>query len=1048
MQLIKSICTNNYFVFLLFFAQFSLSQTPISSFTTNPLPLGGNTTICSNSSVIFTNTSSQTNAQTTYLWNFGAGAVPATASGVGPHSVTYNVLATTSTSATLTVNNLNGQPTSIASQTLIINYLVDPSLLLTSVGLGFSTGTSNGNVLFKKCESNGPELFSFQSNYDNTINQTFAWGDGTSSNQTNMTGNQISHIFPIGQFTVTHTVTVGNCTKTTNYIVFNGSLPIISVSGSGQTTCLPSPYSIDIASNNVPINYTVSFSDGSVISTFSTANDTTISHIFNSSSCGVDYLYAPGVPPIQNAFSVSVLAQNFCSNGFPTVFTIGPITVSTGPTANFNFSPNSPICQNEIVSFENTSNGGENITENGCNSQYSYFWQILQNTGYSLTTGSLGSNNGFIGGNYDYSQWTSGTNQLGLSFDTPGTYNVTLYTANSCGIDSIMQEVIINPTATVGFSPSDQTICSGDQTTSITMTSTVPGYSISWDVTNISNVTGPIAMSGTGISPLILDPLTLFNSTNAIGTIEISATVGCSNVPPTIYTITVNPEGNIIATPIQSIICSGETTNITIDSNLPGGVFSWTTLAPSSITGDLNGTGSTINQTLINNGNSIDTVVYIISIGNISCPGPDVYVSVAVQPLITINQNTDITVCPGELINPNDYISTPAGATISWVNSNTLTGLGASGSGNIPTWTALQNTTGNSINGTITVNAQLNGCPSVQDEFIIVINPTPTFNYNLSPSTGLSCITNTATIVGSITPSNCSVIWSGPSILTGINSLTPVVNSPGLYSITITDNTSECTSIETVQIDPPTPINITQLIINSVSCFGGSNGSITVNTDNSSNVQYAWTPSVSTSQIANNLVSGTYFITVTNEDGCIDDTSGFVSEATPIVLFVADSIISECLEENGSITMNASGGQGSYSFVWSDGQNGATLSGIDGGSYTVVLTDNAGCTENATVILPCIPLIPIIIPQFISPNNDGKNDVWLIQNLEFYPDNKVTVYNRWGNIVFEAEPYNNDWNGHYHGTSLDSLPAATYFYVVDTKKKSQEPYTGYLEIQP
>ena len=1048
MKLIKTIGTNNYFVFILFFGQFSLSQTPISSFTTNPLPLGGNTTICSNNSVVFTNTSSQTNAQTTYLWNFGAGAAPATASGIGPHSVTYNVLATTSTSATLTVNNLNGQLTSIASQTLIINYLNDPSLLLTSAGLGFSTGTSNGNVLFKKCESNGPELFSFQSNYDNTINQTFAWGDGTSSNQTNMTGNQISHIFPIGQFTVTHTVTVGNCTKTTNYIVFNGSLPIISVSGSGQTTCLPSPYSIDIASNNVPINYTVSFSDGSVMSTFSTSNDTTISHIFNSSSCGVDYLYAPGVPPIQNAFSVSVLAQNFCSNGFPTVFTIGPITVSTGPTANFNFSPNSPICQNEIVSFENTSNGGENITENGCNSQYSYFWQILQNTGYSVTTGSLGSNNGFIGGNYDYSQWTSGTNQLGLSFDTPGTYNVTLYTANSCGIDSIMQEVIINPTATVGFSPSDQTICSGDQTTSITMTSTVPGYSISWDVTNISNVTGPIAMSGTGISPLILDTLTLFNTTNATGTIEISATVGCSSVPPTIYTITVNPEGNITATPIQSIICSGETTNITIDSNLPGGVFSWTTLAPSSITGNLNGTGSAINQTLINNGNSIDTVVYIISIGNISCPGPDVYVSVAVQPLIIINQNTDITVCPGELINPTDYISSPTGASITWTNSNTLTGLGASGSGNIPTWTALQNTTGNSINGTITVNAQLNGCPSVQDEFIIVINPTPTFNYNLSPSTGLSCITNTATIVGSITPSNCSVIWSGPSILSGINSLTPVVNSPGLYSITITDNISGCTSTENVQIDPPTPINITQLIINSASCFGGSNGSITVNTDNSLNVQYAWTPSVSTSQIANNLVSGTYFITVTNEDGCIDDTSGFVSEATPIVLFVADSIISECLEENGSITMNASGGQGSYSYVWSDGQNGATLSGIDGGSYTVILTDNAGCIENATVILPCIPLIPIIIPQFISPNNDGKNDVWLIQNLDFYPDNKVTVYNRWGNIVFEAEPYNNDWNGHYHGTSLDSLPAATYFYVVDTKKKSQEPYTGYLEIQP
>jgi gliding motility-associated-like protein len=110
--------------------------------------------------------------------------------------------------------------------------------------------------------------------------------------------------------------------------------------------------------------------------------------------------------------------------------------------------------------------------------------------------------------------------------------------------------------------------------------------------------------------------------------------------------------------------------------------------------------------------------------------------------------------------------------------------------------------------------------------------------------------------------------------------------------------------------------------------------------------------------------------------------------------------------------------------------------------------DANGCTSSALVAIGCTPLIEIIVPQFLSPNDDALNETWIIQNLEFYPDNKVTVYNRWGNVVYEAEPYNNDWNGHYKGTKAESLPAATYFYVIDTKKKSQDPYTGFIEIQP
>jgi gliding motility-associated-like protein len=106
------------------------------------------------------------------------------------------------------------------------------------------------------------------------------------------------------------------------------------------------------------------------------------------------------------------------------------------------------------------------------------------------------------------------------------------------------------------------------------------------------------------------------------------------------------------------------------------------------------------------------------------------------------------------------------------------------------------------------------------------------------------------------------------------------------------------------------------------------------------------------------------------------------------------------------------------------------------------------CEAAQAFSLGCNPLIPIDIPQFLSPNGDGLNETWILKNLEQYPEIEVKVYNRWGNLVFEADPYENDWNGHYRGTNSESLPAASYFYVIDTKKKSQDPITGFIEIQP
>ena len=88
------------------------------------------------------------------------------------------------------------------------------------------------------------------------------------------------------------------------------------------------------------------------------------------------------------------------------------------------------------------------------------------------------------------------------------------------------------------------------------------------------------------------------------------------------------------------------------------------------------------------------------------------------------------------------------------------------------------------------------------------------------------------------------------------------------------------------------------------------------------------------------------------------------------------------------------------------------------------------CTE-ATVRFELTATDNCLPPTLITPNEDGVNDVFLIECLfknGDFPDNRLTVYNEWGGVVYEAAPYPNDWRGTYQG---ERLPAGTYFYVFE-----------------
>lgn len=98
--------------------------------------------------------------------------------------------------------------------------------------------------------------------------------------------------------------------------------------------------------------------------------------------------------------------------------------------------------------------------------------------------------------------------------------------------------------------------------------------------------------------------------------------------------------------------------------------------------------------------------------------------------------------------------------------------------------------------------------------------------------------------------------------------------------------------------------------------------------------------------------------------------------------------------------------------------------------FTVLVSNLDGCTDVDSVLVEVQPDAGdvIFIPNALTPNGDGKNDTWFIKNLDLFPENKVTIVNRWGDIVFKSKNYNNDWSGEYGG---GKIPPGTYYYILD-----------------
>jgi hypothetical protein len=134
-----------------------------------------------------------------------------------------------------------------------------------------------------------------------------------------------------------------------------------------------------------------------------------------------------------------------------------------------------------------------------------------------------------------------------------------------------------------------------------------------------------------------------------------------------------------------------------------------------------------------------------------------------------------------------------------------------------------------------------------------------------------------------------------------------------------------------------------------VTCTGGNDGSIIVQGQGGSgSYNYAWSNGATGHQL-DNLSAGTYTVTLT--DG-VEEASLSVSVTEPDALSVNFTISdTNCGNSDGAVDVNASGGQAPYSYDWSNGMMGMSLDGLVAGTYTLSLTDQAGCTltESLTI---------------------------------------------------------------------------------------------------
>jgi gliding motility-associated-like protein len=270
----------------------------------------------------------------------------------------------------------------------------------------------------------------------------------------------------------------------------------------------------------------------------------------------------------------------------------------------------------------------------------------------------------------------------------------------------------------------------------------------------------------------------------------------------------------------------------------------------------------------------------------------------------------------------------------------------------------------------------------------------------------------------------------------------------GTFTLMITD-ANGCIDSAQYVVNNNSTLNVNASVLDF--CVGGST---TLISDSIPGAQYQWYYNGSPLMGANNMTfntpaGGYYYIEVTTPCGV------FISDSVQVVVHTLSNIsVSNpqfiCPPESASLV--ATGG---ISYNWSPATNinftnipNPTVYPTESTIYTVEITNEYGCTTELSVPVSVI-CDSLLVPTGFSPNDDGVNDGYVIDDIQSYDGNKLWIYNRWGNLVYKAENYANEWDGVSNVKGMyfgRKVPSGTYFYILDLNEGSR-PRSGYLIIK-
>lgn len=204
-----------------------------------------------------------------------------------------------------------------------------------------------------------------------------------------------------------------------------------------------------------------------------------------------------------------------------------------------------------------------------------------------------------------------------------------------------------------------------------------------------------------------------------------------------------------------------------------------------------------------------------------------------------------------------------------------------------------------------------------------------------------------------------------------------------------------------------------------ITLYGGIIG------DSPSNYYYNWSTGENTSTIEINEV-GIYSVTITSTDGCSISRNITV---TPSNIATIESIdIVDAVTINTVTVYLSADGEGDYEYAidneFGPYQDSNVFTNVLGGLHTIYVRDKNECGTVSEVISV------ISIPKFFTPNGDPYNETWTPQGMssEFQTNVSIYIYDRYGKLLKQLEPFGQGWDGIYNGKKM---PTSDYWYAIE-----------------